>query len=1217
MQKPADGLSEAWNSRATAFSVGLLCDLLQTPDAEADAAAAVALARLAGFAGADRACLVRLETPGSPEIAADWDATGVQGGNRWGHDIVQAAPADWLSALRGGEPVVVPAIAALSPDLQPLASPGTAPDGTPDGTLALLPLAEAGNLSGLVILQARHADNSLAGNDFRALAPVTAGVMALLRRADAARSRTTGAMAYSRLQAILDAIPDIVSEVDADGRYTYMHTSRPEELKDPVEDMLGKTVEEALPVEIAIQRREIMSELDAGLKPESRLYPFDTAMGMHWFHLTAARRAPYGPDDRHGYLFISRDVTREFEEQRTLERLSEVAKRSSNLVIVTDTEGHIEWVNETYERHTGYSLDEVRGTRPGAVLQTDKTDPATRARISAALLACKPVSVEILNQKKNGEEYWVQLDIKPLLDKDGRHTGFIGILIDLTERKQKAAELEAITRQALAARQRMTEAIESLDDGLILFDADDRMVIANGRYREFYAVGDQPLNPGIRFEDIVRGSLARGQPPEAVGREEAWLAERMAAHQSGGIIGEQTLRDGRIVRICERRTPAGELVALYSDITEMKAAEQRLLDVIEGSQFGTWEWHISTGVQQINEQWATMLGYTYDELQPMSYEIWERMLHPDDAASVNDKIERCMTAGVDTYEAEYRLRHKAGHWMWVMDRGRVISRRADGAAEFIVGVQIDLSVQKGREEALIRAKADLERSMADRASAEKRFLDIASVSEDWFWEQDKDLRFTFLSHRESLDSIGVPTESLIGSTFRERVAANPDVRASADWDQLFARIDARKPFRDFVYRAPLEANQDEHWLRISGSPIFDIAGGFMGYRGVGSDVTDLYIAKARAEAASHAKSMFLANMSHEIRTPLNGVLGMAELLATSLVDQEHKRMIGTIRESGEALLNILNDILDMSKIEAGKMELEAEPFNPVELATRVEDLHSLRAEEKGLTFELLTGSGADLPRIGDPYRVRQILHNLVSNSIKFTEQGEVTVKLSGKKDRPLVIEVRDTGIGMTPEQVLRLYEDFSQADNSVTRRFGGTGLGMAITRTLVEMMGGEISVESELGQGTTTRVSLPLPVSDAALETDKVDAEMISLDGMRILAADDNKTNCEVLEKMLLRKGALVTIVNDGQQAVQAWAPGRYDVVLLDIAMPVMDGVTALHKIRALEDESGCAATPIVAVTANAMSHQVAEYLIAGFDSCVTKPVNITNLAKLVRTLVP
>lgn len=649
--------------------------------------------------------------------------------------------------------------------------------------------------------------------------------------------------------------------------------------------------------------------------------------------------------------------------------------------------------------------------------------------------------------------------------------------------------------------------------------------------------------------------------------------------------------------------------------------EERLRDVIEGAQVGTWTWDFDTVSQLVNDVWARMLGYDLVELSPVTYETWSRIVHPDDRAYLEKLIDQCLTGAENGYEAEYRMLHRAGHWIWVLDRGRVVRRKPDGSPKIMAGIQIEISEQKSREAALIKAKAELESALAQRATAEQRFIDIAAVSDGWFWEQDAELRFSFLSQPEYFEKIGVPPGNIMGKTREEWLELYPDVRTSADWELVLSAMRERRAFRDFVYRAPEAPDGEERWFRISGAPVFDATGSFLGYRGVGSDVTQLYLAKARAEEASRTKSMFLANMSHEIRTPLNGVLGMAEVLESSLTNAEHKRMIGTIRRSGETLLNILNDILDMSKIEAGKLELETVPFSPVEMAERVEDLHRLKAEEKGLDFEVLVSTGAELHRMGDPFRVQQILHNLISNAIKFTDRGEVTVEVSGRRGTSLVFEVRDTGIGMNKQEIARLHEEFRQADSSVTRRFGGTGLGMAITRTLVSRMGGDITVTSAPGVGTQVRVELPLPVTDVmsdAPPSSTAGAESEArLDGVRVLAADDNGTNRSVLELMLKRSGAEVTTVGDGLQALHAWEPGKFDVVLLDIAMPVMDGKAALEGIRAKEQAAGAARLPIIAVTANAMSHQIVEYLIWGFDSCVSKPLTMADVTKAIRTLLP
>jgi len=730
-------------------------------------------------------------------------------------------------------------------------------------------------------------------------------------------------------------------------------------------------------------------------------------------------------------------------------------------------------------------------------------------------------------------------------------------------------------------------AVDMAEDAIAVYDENDRVIASNGLY-----------------QDLISMALQRT------------IGERVGHRTVDDTSSEYTLPDGRFMQVAQRKLPNGGRIETHRDITPIRVAERRLRNLIDGARICTWEWNVKTGEHSVNEYWASLLGYRLEDLQPVTFDTWRTRVHPDDLAATEALFEKAVSDDKFVYLAEYRLRHKSGHWIWVLDTGRTLHRGPDGTPELIAGVQVDISEQKAREAALTAVKAELERSISEREKVEQRLVDIASVSDGWLWEMDSNRRYSLVLDGEYFDDGGIPKEGLIGLTQEEWLDAHPDMYAGIDWASLLERINSNQPFRDFIYRAPRPVDGVTRWRRMTGTPIFDAAGAFMGYRGVGSDVTELYLAKARAEEASRTKSMFVANMSHEIRTPLNGVLGMAEVLDNALSNPEHKRMIGTIRKSGEALLNILNDILDISKIEAGKLELENVPFKLQDLAERVEELHGLRAEEKGIELDVLVGAGSDMQFVGDPYRIQQILHNLVSNAIKFTEQGEVEVKIAGRNGTQLFIEVRDTGIGMTAEQLTRLHEEFSQADVSVTRRFGGTGLGMAITRTLVEKMGGTIEVASELGAGTTIQVWLPLLSKAehsevAPPQTDLPD----NLAGVRILAADDNSTNRAVLEAMLSRRGAEIVLVSDGQEAVNAYSTGTFDVVLLDIAMPVMDGMTALREIREIEQKASRPPLPIIAITANVMAHQIAEYLTSGFDLCLAKPLDSAELAFGIRSL--
>jgi signal transduction histidine kinase/AmiR/NasT family two-component response regulator len=365
----------------------------------------------------------------------------------------------------------------------------------------------------------------------------------------------------------------------------------------------------------------------------------------------------------------------------------------------------------------------------------------------------------------------------------------------------------------------------------------------------------------------------------------------------------------------------------------------------------------------------------------------------------------------------------------------------------------------------------------------------------------------------------------------------------------------------------------------------------------------LQAALQKARAASEAKSRFLANLSHEIRTPMNGIMGVAEMLRAKISDPELARLLGVIRESGDALLTVLNDVLDFSKIESGRMQLEAIPFEPSDLARRVESLHGLKAREKGVALTVALAEDLGAAWIGDPHRILQICHNLVGNAVKFTERGAVELRFDVTLDGQLRLRVTDTGIGMTPEQVAGMFEEFSQADASTTRRFGGTGLGMAITRGLAVAMGGAVAVDSVFGEGTTVAVSLPLRRAPEGMADRDGRRHAIALRrGLRVLAVDDNSVNLMVISEVLRRFGAKVDEADGGMAAVAMATKTRYDLVLMDIAMPDMDGPTALAHIRADEAERGVPPTPAVAVTAHALPHQVADYLANGFAAHVPKP---------------
>ena len=364
-----------------------------------------------------------------------------------------------------------------------------------------------------------------------------------------------------------------------------------------------------------------------------------------------------------------------------------------------------------------------------------------------------------------------------------------------------------------------------------------------------------------------------------------------------------------------------------------------------------------------------------------------------------------------------------------------------------------------------------------------------------------------------------------------------------------------------------------------------------------------------AEAANRAKSDFLATMSHEIRTPLNGVLGMAQAMAAEALPETQRERLAVVRRSGETLLTILNDILDLSKIEAGKLELEEVDFDIAEVASATVAGFGAVATGKGVALDLRVADAAAGVYRSDPTRVRQILSNLISNALKFTEQGGVQVVVD-RVGEVVEMRVRDTGIGIPPDRLDRLFKKFAQADASTTRKYGGTGLGLSICRELTEIIGVDIRAESTVGEGTTFIVRLLIArVGDAlALEAEEAAPRDWDAGALRILAAEDNSVNQLVLKTLLSQVGIDPMVVSDGAEAVEAWREHDWDLILMDVQMPVMDGPTATRAIRELERAKGRARTPIIALTANAMAHQIAEYRAAGMDGFVSKPIDIEKL---------
>jgi PAS domain S-box-containing protein len=884
-----------------------------------------------------------------------------------------------------------------------------------------------------------------------------------------------------------------------------------------------------------------------------------------------------------------------------VDQLSLVAQKTTNVVIITDADMRILWVNQGFTRVSGYTSSDAVGRTPRELLASENTSRETMDQLSRARERGESCRVEILDRAKDGREYWMDIENQPIRNHAGKLTGFIVIGVDLTPAKEREALL---------------------------------------------------------------------------------IAER-----------------------------------------------QRVENILDGTRAGTWEWHVPSGQTKFNERWAAIIGYSLAELEPVSIDTWVRVCHPDDLQKSHTLLQKHFAGELEFYECESRMRHKAGHWVWVMDRGKVATREADGSPGWMYGTHLDITPRKQTEIAL-------------RAS-EFRLKTLSELSAQWFWESDTEHRLCrFSSGNKEL-------AALLNATARGKKRWEFGLEAiGTTWEQHKEDLEHHRTFNDLIYLKVFD-DGSHRYFSVSGAPQYNEHGEFIGYLGTGSDVTQakeseqriarseallertgklakvggwridlskgvpewspetcrihevpvgytpkldealnffppearpiitemverglktgqgwdvelpfitakgrhiwvrafgeaetldgkpvalvggiqditeqraqadaLREAKFQAEQASQFKSQFVANMSHEIRTPMNAVLGMLKLLQSTPLQPRQLDYAQKAESSAKSLLGLLNDILDFSKVEAGKLTLDPGPFVLDHLMRDLAVIYSSYAGGKGV--ELLFDLDPQLPRslVGDALRLQQILINLGSNAIKFTPEGMVVLRVNldsitedGNGSIAHVrFAVQDNGIGIAPENQDKIFGGFTQAEASTTRRFGGTGLGLAISRRLIEMMGGQLVLESALGQGSTFSFTLPMPIHEVA------EVAPPPAPPTRVLMVDDHPMALQLLQRMGLSLGWQLDTAPSGAAALQVIEERQkqgqpFELLFIDCEMPEMDGWELAARTRALYQ--GAAHRPvIVMVTCNgrdALAQQTDE-VRSLLDQYLVKPVTASML---------
>ena len=746
-----------------------------------------------------------------------------------------------------------------------------------------------------------------------------------------------------------------------------------------------------------------------------------------------------------------------------------IAENTSDSIWVMEPDLRFTYLSPSTELLFGYTIKEWDTLDWAAFVHPDHLDgvshvfsnlqrtPEAGAQRSEALMC-----------HKDGRNMWVEFTATPIRDVEGKLTQIVGITRDMTDRKQ--------AEQSLATAR---DIISHIPSGLFVYDyvAPDKLYLAEANPEAMRLTGINLAEwRGREFDETWPNA-------SALGIKEMFLQPLRMGEILVEDISYQDARVAGAYRVHVFALPPRRLAIAFEDISERKqaevalrAGEERFRLAMEATSDGLWDWDTHAGSIFWSPRAYTMLGYEPNEF-PIDFETWKSLLHPDDRDRVVAEVTRQMHTGAEAFMAEFRYRTKTGGWLWVIGRGRVMERDAQGNIERMLGTHVDITERKLFEQEQIRAKL-------------------------------------------------------------------------------------------------------------------------------------------AAETANRAKSEFLANMSHEIRTPLNGVLGMLQLLEMGSPTDEQKEYILAAIKSSKRLTRLLSEILDLSRIEAGKLILQDSEFDVKELKDSLAELFAIAAQEKSLRLEFFIDERTTPILIGDETRLMLILFNLVGNAIKFTEKGAIRVEIAplpqaGKANARVLFTVSDTGIGVTEDLLKDIFEPFVQAEGSFNRRFQGAGLGLSIVRRLVKMMGGDLAIDSTKGEGTTIYLSLPfkLPLANQA-RTEQLPPVPLPLaeKRLRLLFAEDDEENLHTGKLMLEKLGYSVTTATNGQEALKLLAEQDFDLILMDIQMPVMDGVEATKFIRGGQAGHDKSNIPIIAMTAYAMVGDKEKFLAAGMNDYISKPVDMEVL---------
>jgi PAS domain S-box-containing protein len=911
-----------------------------------------------------------------------------------------------------------------------------------------------------------------------------------------------------------------------------------------------------------------------------------------------AKPGEWGEPAQRGWVGMAEDVTHRRQAERELLRTARFLERAELLGGVGGWEADLVGRQVRWTEHTARIYGLPPGHQPAFEEHRQYFDAAALATMDAAarraVLEQQPWDVELPMTTATGRAIWVR-SVGEAEFEDGRAVRLVGALQDVTSERTQREALQS-------ANALLTSILEHLPCGLSVFDADLDLVAHN---RQFQSLLEFPQrlfeSPKPNFETFIRFNAERGEYGDGpaddavrriVDRARAPTAHHLQRERSGGAA----------LDIRGAPLPGGGFVTTYVDVSASRAAELALREseerqkrALDASGLALWDLDLVSQKLYLSEQWSQMRGGPARPTETSLHQLLD-LVPLSQHRELSTALAAALRGDTDGYVVEHQVYREDGVPFWIQSVGRITRRDEAGQALGLTGTNKDITQRKAAEDQLARGAA---MTRATLESTDDGILVMNAQREVMLYNQ----RFCELWNiGDELTGTGNPALVAHASSQLE----DPDL-FTGRVAQLYARP-LEQGFDVLRFKNGRVLERYGRPMLLDGQPI----GRVWSFR----DVTDRYrvdaeIKQAReaAEAASRAKSEFLDNVSHEIRTPLNGVMGMLRLLQGSPLDARQREYVGIAQGSATGLLGLINDLLDISKIEAGRLELEYLPFDLFALVIELQNEYELRARDKQLRLDVQVDASVPRRVVGDALRLRQVLNNLLSNALKFTHEGEVGLVVTAGRDATINLTVHDTGIGIAPEVQQRLFTRFTQADSSTTRQYGGTGLGLAIVQQLCEVMGGQVVLHSTPGQGSSFRCELPLRAAlDQEAEAVEPTPDLLSLrPGLRLMVVEDNPTNRVVLLGLLAQASPVeVVVACNGQEAV-ALADASIAAILMDCRMPVMDGFEATRQLRAAGFTR-----PIIALTASASPAERQRCLDAGMDDFLSKPI---DPALLIETL--